>query len=150
MSLSSLSHLRHLTIHTEIFFEYKEDEYTHRSDSTIITINTFFQYICKILKTAPKSLEQLTIEVFVDLSILDVTLEYVDLSLLRFLMEPSICYRHLDLYMYTGLPRCPATHAVMRSSLKEQGLIKLVEQGVLVLHPEETAPTMSRVYAAKE
>jgi len=147
MKLSSLSHLRNLTIHTEIFFQYGEDD-TDSDDE--IFISNFFRYTCKILKTAP-SLEQLTIEVFVDLSHFGSRLESVDLSLLGLLIEPSICFHHLDIYMYTGSPHIPVTHAQMRSSLKEQeGLLKLIEQGVLVLHPEEAAPTMSRVYTLRE
>jgi len=53
--------------------------------------------------------------------------------------------------MYTGSALRYVTHAKMGSLLAEHGgLMKLIEQGVLVIHPEETAPTLSRSYIARE
>jgi len=142
MRLSSLSRLRNLTIHTEVFFEAEEDE-------SRITRHTFYDYAFKILETAP-SLGQLTIEVFLDLTTYGSGLISADLSLEKLTKLP-IRFDHLDIYMYTGIPHLPVTHTFMRSLLEgQEGIIKLIEQGVLVLHPEETAPTMSRVYTPKE
>ena len=58
----------------------------------------------------------------------------------------------MDLYIYTGSQRLRFTYDKMGSLLaKHEGLVKLIEQGALVIHPDETAPTLSpRSYVAKE
>ena len=99
----------------------------------------------KILKTA-SSLQQLTIEIYVD----GIDVQKIDLTPLRFLTESSACFHHIDLYTYTGLPSRPVTGAIMSSLLAKHGLMPLIEQGVLDIHPEETAPTLSRSYIARE
>jgi len=123
---SSLSRLRNLTIHMEVFFK------SGAIDSS---------FSC--LKSSKP------IEVFLDLSVDGSGLISADLSL-GMLTELSIRFDLLDIYMYTGLPHLPITHTLMRFLLEvvQEGVIKLIEQGVLVLHPEETAPTMSRVYTS--
>jgi len=141
IDLSSLSHLRHLTIHVEIFFWY--------DDSDDCICSTYLPKAVEILETV-SSLHQLTIEIYVDPANLN-KIERIDLSPLGVLTKSSVCFPHIDLYMYTGAPWCCVTPTIMDSLLaKHKGLMELVELGVLAVHPEETAPTLSRSYIAKE
>ena len=110
--------------------------------------SSFLPKAVEILETA-SSLHQLTIEIYVDPS--GAELERIDLSPLKVLTKSSVCFPHVDLYIYTGSPWHPVTRTIMASLLaKHGGLMKLIEQGVLAVHPEETAPTLSRSYIAKE
>ena len=146
VDLSSLPRLRHLTI--QIYFEW------HNSGETMRT--TYLGTAIKILKTA-SSLKQvqltICIEIYVDPFESDANWEQIDdidFSPLTFLTESLVCFPHVDLYIYTAKLRF--TYAKMDSLLaKYEGLVKLIEQGVLVIHPDETAPTLSpRSYVAKD
>jgi hypothetical protein len=111
---------------------------------------TYLPSAVEIIETA-STLHQLTIEIYVDPFGAD--LEKIDLRPLRALTASSVCIPHIDLYIYTGSPWCPVTRTITDSLLAmHTGLIKLVEQGVLVVHPEETAPKLSesRSYTARE
>ena len=135
IDLSSLPHLCHLTIHVEIFFWYDD------SDNCICS--TYLPKAVEILETV-SSLHQLTIEIYVDPANLN-KIERIDLSPLGVLTKSSVCFPHIDLYIYTGAPWCRVTPTIMDSLLaKHKGLMELVELGVLAVHPEETAPTLSR------
>ena len=142
IDLSSLPRLRHLTIHAEMFV-LVDDDYTLTFDR-----RSYLPKAIEILETA-SSLHQLTIEIYVDP--FGAELENISLSPLRALAAPSACFSHIDLYIYTGSPWCPVTQTIMNSLLaKHKGLMKLIERGVLAVHPEETAPTLSRSYIARE
>ena len=140
IDLSHLPHLRNLTIHAEMYSQYND------SDITIRT--SYLPTAAKILKTA-SSLQQLTIEIYVDPSWTN--LDTIDLSCLTVLTESSGRLHHIDLYIYTGSPQRRINHSIVVSLLAvHEGLMELIERGVLVVHPEETAPTLSRSYIAKE
>jgi hypothetical protein len=80
----------------------------------------------EILKTA-SSLQHLTIDISIDD---DIVWDKIDFSPLTVLAESFASFRHIDLYN---------VQIVSRLS-RYQGLKKLIEQGVLVIHAEETAP----------
>ena len=72
-------------------------------------------------------------------------LNAIDPPQFKILTESRVCFHHIDLYVYTGSSRLPVTHTGMLSWLaRHEGLMNLIEEGVLVVHPEESAPTLSR------
>lgn len=145
IDLSSLPHLRHLIIHAEIYFWYDDD----LTDG--LTCTSYLPKAIEIFETA-SSLQRLTIEIYVDPSWINFDdISLLNLSPLKVLTKSPVRCPHIDLYMYTGSPQLPITHTLIGSWLaKHEGLMELVEQGVLVVHPEEFAPTLSRSYIAKE
>ena len=146
IDLSSLPRLRHLTIHAEVYFKWDISGETMRT--------TYLGTAIEILKSASSLKQvQLTIEIYVNPSDANwAEIGEIDFSPLTFLTESPVCFPHVDLYIYTGSPKLRFTYAKMDSLLaKHEGLVKLIEQGGLVIHPDETAPTLSpRSYVAKE
>ena len=132
INLLSLPHLQQLTIRGDVYHIESHDPdfpeyYTHISR---------LPAIIAIFKAAP-SLQHLTIDISVDLEpkfLSDVTLPFF-----AALAESSASFHHIDLYI-RGL-----TTEMIVPLLGEYGTATaLIDQGVLVIHMDETAPGDSR------
>jgi hypothetical protein len=132
IDLSSFPHLQQLTIRVNVFFEH---------DGINMYMFSFLPAALEIIKTA-SSLQRLTIEIFItDLFV--GPLDDVDFSPLSDLVKSAGSYREIDLYIYSS------TFSISRDNVLsllanwdfDGGLIKLIEQGVVVVHLDAPAPS---------
>jgi hypothetical protein len=129
IDLSSFRRLQCLTIRTKVFFE--GNRFYHES---------LLPAVIEIIKTA-SSVQHLNIEIYVEhwRSTAGHLLDEIDLSLLAALA--ALTFHHIDLYIRPILG-IPITLSTILSLLADnKGLMKLIDQGRLVIHPEETAPS---------
>jgi hypothetical protein len=122
LNLSSLPHLEHLTIRVGVYCDLGDN---------------FFSCLpaaAEILKTA--SLLHVTIDIWIDSNI--GSLSNINFLPLTALAESSASFRHIDFYIHS---RMEITHSEVVSLLaRYEGLRKLIERRVLVIHVQETAP----------
>ena len=127
INLSSLPHLQHLTIRVDVchdFQGYVEKFCVSSLPSAV-----------EILKTA-SSLQHLTIGICLEAHSFWAKLDFAPLKALA---KSPASFHHIDLYVRD------ITHTRIVSKLSRyKGLKKLIEQGVLIIHAEETAPGNSR------
>jgi hypothetical protein len=111
--------------------KYGDDsDYTDFPDCITELCTSCLPSAVEILKTAP-SLEYLTIEICVD----DRVWHGIDFSSLTVLAESS-AFRYIDLYIeMMGITQTQIVSTLARY----EGLEKLIERGVLVVHAEDTA-----------
>jgi hypothetical protein len=131
INLSSLPRLQDLTIRADICEDDEEPYY-------------FFSFLpaaVKVLKTAC-SLQHLTIEIRVGLRI---DLDQVDFSPLMALAEYSPSLRPIDLYIHSDQV---ITYTEIVSLLAGYGgLVNLIQEGTLVIHPGERAPSFLDIWS---
>jgi hypothetical protein len=74
-------------------------------------------------------------------------LALVDFSPLEVLGAASLSIPQIDLYVHTDILQPDLTHATLLSSLEVyEDVVRSTKDGVLVVHPEETAPDCVSVY----
>jgi hypothetical protein len=129
VSINLPPHLQNLTIRALIRF-YCDDPY-ERCES-------FLSAAIEILKTAP-SLCRITLEINIDFTDAEPVFDDVDLSPLTALADSPGSFRHIDLHFNSDWD---FTLTELVSLLANYtGLAELMEQGVLVIHLDEDAPT---------
>jgi hypothetical protein len=133
INLFSIPHLQQLTIRADVFFESDDRGRLYRL--------SFLPAVVEIIKTT-SSLQNLTIEIFIT-GLFVGDLHDVDFSPLSDLVERSASFREIDLYIYSN--ECSISRADILSLFTDWdhdgGFIKLIEQGLVVLHLGEPAPT---------
>jgi len=135
INLSSLRFLQHLTLRAFTYHDYDDLADEDRPG--------YFQEFCvsclptaaKILTTASSSLQHLTIEILVESN---PVWHRLDFSPLTMLAEASSPFHHIDLY--TKVPFVKIYPKLAR----DEGLKKLIKEGILIIHAEQTAPGISR------
>ena len=86
------------------------------------------------------SLQHLVLDIDIILST-SVALTKVDLSPLAVLGSASLSISRIDLYVHTQVLPPAVTYTQLLRSLSEyEEIVKLVKEGVLVIHSEKTAP----------
>ena len=120
INLSSLRDLQHLTIRAHTRPEHPRERLSTAA---------------KILKTASSSLQHLTIEILVES---DSDWHMIDFSPLTMLAEASAPFHHIDLYT-----KAPFVNIYPKLA-RYEGLKKLIKEGILIIHAEQTAPGISR------
>ena len=135
INLSSLRYLQHLTIRVVTY----RDCFVNLADEDG---SRFLQEFCvsclptaaKILKTA-SSLQHITIEILVNSY---GVWHLIDFSPLTMLAEASAPFHHIDLYIMVPFVE------IYPKLARYEGLKKLIKQGILIIHAEQTAPGISR------
>ena len=129
INLSSLRHLQHLTIYSHIYFY----EYLNICISPLPAL-------IEMLKTAP-SLRHVNIDLYVDLPPdTHANFDAIDFSPLTALAESCPPF-HIDLYIWANSWDFGCLLEVY------QGLLKLTDQGTLIIHEDDTAPTFRDMYS---
>jgi len=128
LSINLPSHLQNLTIRALIRFYCDSDPYE--------SCESFLPAAIQILKAAPP-LHRVTLEIEVDLTDGDPAIfDDVDLSPLSALADSPRSFRCIDLHFNCDWD---FTHTELVSLLaNERGLAELMEQGVLVVHLNDT------------
>jgi len=128
INLSSLPHLQHLTVRVDVKSE-DDSEYTDFDEDIQEFCASCLPSAVKILETA-SSLQHLTIEINKDFGLW----HSIDFSSLAAFAE-SASFPHIDLYIKD------ITHdEVVKKLVHYDSLRKWIEQGVLVIHADVTAP----------
>jgi len=136
INLSSLRCLQHLTLRAWTYRDFDddladEDRPGYPQEFCVSCLPT----AAKILKTASSSLQHLTIEILI---MNGSVWHKIDFSPLTMLAEASSPFHHIDLY--TRVPFVKIYSKLARY----EGLKKLIEEGILIIHAEQTAPGISR------
>ncbi len=133
INLSSLRHLQHLTIRSDIFFD-DGDDYDPLNNCL-----SYLPAVIEIVKTA-SSLQLLSIEICVDFKSGFGSLYEIDFSPLTALEESCASFHHIDLSILSNGWRIITLSEIVSLLADCRGLMKLIDQGTLVIHPGEPAP----------
>ncbi len=99
----------------------------------------------KVINAFASSVRHLIIEIDLGVGRLPSYLALVDFSPLAVLGDASLSIPRIDLYVHTDVLPPAVTLAPLMSSLAAyDDVMKLIEEGKLVIHPEETAPDYVR------
>lgn len=132
LSIRLPSHLQNLTIRALIRFYCDDDDPYERCES-------FLSAAIEILKTAPP-LHCITLEVNVDLTDADHAIfDDVDLSPLMSLADSPRSFHRIDLHFNFDWDFTRTKLVSLLANVR--GLTELMEEGVLVVHLNEGAPT---------
>lgn len=94
----------------------------------------------RIIELFMSSLQHLVLDIDIILSTF-VELTKVDFSPLAVLGSASLSIPRIDLYVHTQVLPPAVTHTHLLRSLSEyEEVVRLVKEGVLVIHSEKTAP----------
>jgi len=133
LNLSSLRHLKYLTIRTNVSF--------NRDSTSRYYCDSLLPAIIKVIKTA-SSLQHLDIEINVFLpDALVESFDKIDFSPLTDLVEYCASVHHIGLYICPTWKPCAITPSTIVSLLADyESLIQLIDQGTLAIHTEGIAP----------
>ena len=129
--------LQQLTIRTGVDLEYENDALKFHSSYLPVT--------AKIINSFPSLSQHLVLDICIDLTGIQFSnLSYlpdIDFSPLAVLGAASLSIPRIDLYVHTsGLPTAVILARLMSSLEKYEGIMKSIEEGVMVIHSGMTAP----------